>query len=96
MRRGATAEAVLGSAYSSPLCYQGDREGVEERIVSENPLTNDPLIDGGFLGEYKALFHALAMGAPSPCSLSDAARSMQLAEAVLSCYSGRLPPLPVA
>jgi myo-inositol 2-dehydrogenase/D-chiro-inositol 1-dehydrogenase len=93
---GATAEAVLGSAYSSPLCYQGDRQWTEEMIVSENQLANDPLIDGGFNGEYEAFFRALAEGAPSPCSLSDAARSMQLAEAVQNCYSGRLPSLPIA
>ena len=93
---GATAEAVLGSAYSSPLSYQGDREWSEETIISENPLANDPLVDGGFIGEYEAFFRALAKGTPSPCSLSDAARSMQLAEAVLNCYSGTLPPLPLA
>lgn len=91
---GATAEAVLGSAYSSPLCYQGDREWSEERIVSENLLANEPLVDGGFIGEYEAFFRALAESEPSPCSLSDAARSMQLAEAVLTRYSGPLPPLP--
>lgn len=93
---GDTAEAVLGSAYSSPLSYQGDREWAEERIVSESPLTDDPLIDGGFIGEYEAFFRALAEGTPSPCSLSDAARSMQLADAVLNRYSGTLPPLPLA
>lgn len=90
---GATAEAALGSAYSSPLSYQGYRQWSGEKIISEYPLTNDPLIDGGFLGEYEAFFHALAEGAPSPCSLSDAARSMQLAEAVQDHYSGLLPPL---
>ncbi|MEO6981834.1 MAG: Gfo/Idh/MocA family oxidoreductase [Edaphobacter sp.] len=93
---GETAEAVLSSAYSSPLGYQGDRQWSEETIVSENSLTNDPLVDGGFLGEYEAFFHALATGAPLPCSLSDAARSMQLAEAVLNRYSGPIPPLPFA
>ena len=68
----------------------------EERIVSENLLANDPLVDGGFIGEYEAFFRTLAEGTPSPCSLSDAARSMQLAEAVLNRYSGVLPPLPLA
>lgn len=92
---GSTAEAVLGSAYSSQLCYRGDREWSEERIVNENLLTNDPLVDGGLIGEYEAFFHALKEGEPSPCSLSDAARSMQLAEAVQSCYSGQLAPLPI-
>jgi len=93
---GATAEALLGSAYSSPLCYQGDRQWSEETIISEHALINDPLVDGGFIGEYKAFFHALATGSPSPCSLSDAARSMQLAEAVQNRYSGPLPPLSIA
>lgn len=93
---GATAEALLGSAYSSPLCYQGDRQWSEETIISEHALINDPLVDGGFIGEYKAFFHALATGSPSPCSLSDAAHSMQLAEAVQNRYSGPLPPLSIA
>lgn len=93
---GATAEAVLGSAYSSSLSYQGDRQWSGETIVSEHTLAEDPLLDGGFIGEYEAFFHALATGAPSPCSLSDAARSMQLAEAVQNRYSGRRSPLPIA
>jgi myo-inositol 2-dehydrogenase/D-chiro-inositol 1-dehydrogenase len=93
---GASAEAVLGSAYSSSLSYQGERQWSDERIASENTLANDPLIDGGFLGEYEQFFRALREGAPSPCSLSDAAKSMQLAEAVQNHYSGRLPPLSLA
>jgi predicted dehydrogenase len=93
---GEAAEAVLGSAYSSPLSYQGDRQWSGEKIVSEHSLTIDPLVDGGFLGEYEAFFRSLSEGVPSPCPLSDAARSMQLAEAVRNCYSGPLPPLPIA
>jgi predicted dehydrogenase len=48
---GATAEALLGSAYSSSLCYQGDRLWSGESIVSGHALANEPLIDGGFVGE---------------------------------------------
>jgi predicted dehydrogenase len=90
---GATAEAALGSAYSSDMCFQGDREWSGETITAQHSLVNDPLIDGGFLGEYEEFFRLLAAGAPSTCSLSDAAHSMQLAEAVQNHYSGRLPPL---
>jgi myo-inositol 2-dehydrogenase / D-chiro-inositol 1-dehydrogenase len=90
---GATAEAALDSAYSSALCYQGDRQWNGETITSEHSLVNDPLVDGGFVGEYEEFFHSLTTGAPSACSLSDAARSMQLAEAVQNHYSGQLPPL---
>jgi hypothetical protein len=92
---GATAEAVLDSAYSSALCYQGDRQWSGETITSENSLVNDPLEDGGFLGEYEEFFHSLTAGTPSTCSLSDAARSMQLAEAVQCHYSGQLPLLSI-
>ena len=90
---GATAEATLDSAYSSALCYQGDRQWSGEAITREHSLVNDPLVDGGFIGEYEEFFHSLTAGTPSACSLSDAARSMQLAEAVQSHYSGRLLPL---
>jgi hypothetical protein len=62
-------------------------------ITAQHSLVNDPLIDGGFLGEYEEFFRLLAAGAPSTCSLTDAAYSMQLAEAVQNRYSGRLPPL---
>ena len=90
---GATAEAALGSAYSSDLCFQGDRQWSGETITRQHSLLNDPLADGGFLGEYEEFFRLLAEGAPSTCSLIDAAHSMQLAEAVQNNYSGRLPPL---
>jgi predicted dehydrogenase len=90
---GATAEAALGSAYSSELCFQGDRLWSGETITQQHSLANDPLIDGGFLGEYEEFFRLLAKGAPSTCSLVDAAHSMQLAEAVQNRYSGPLPPL---
>ena len=90
---GTTAEATLDSAYSSGLCFQGDRNWSGETIIEQHSLVNDPLIDGGFLGEYEEFFHLLAEGAPSTRSLSDAARSMQLAEAVQSHYSGQVPPL---
>ena len=90
---GATAEAALGSAYSSDLCFQGDREWFGETITAQHSLVNDPLVDGGFLGEYEEFFRLLAGGVPSTCSLTDAAYSMQLAEAVQNHYSGRLPPL---
>jgi predicted dehydrogenase len=90
---GASAEAVLYSAYSSELSYQGDRQWNGETIAGQHSLANDPLIDGGFLGEYEAFIRSLAEGSPSSCSLTDAAYSMQLAEAVQNRYSGPLPPL---
>lgn len=90
---GASAEAVLYSAYSSELSYQGDRQWSGETIAGQHSLANDPLIDGGFLGEYEAFIRSLAEGSPSSCSLTDAAYSMQLAEAVQNRYSGPLPPL---
>lgn len=90
---GAAAEATLASPYSSPLCDRGDRQWSGENILVAHPLANDDLVDGGFVGEYEQFFHSLAQGTPSTCSLSDAARSMQLAEAVQNRYSGPLPPL---
>jgi predicted dehydrogenase len=90
---GASAEAALGSAYSSPLSFQGDRQWSEETIIDQHSMANDPLADGGFLGEYEEFLRLLATGAPSTCSLSDAAYSMQLAEAIQNRYSGQLPPL---
>lgn len=92
---GAAAEAVLSSAYSSPLSYQGDRQWSGETITAQHALADDALVDGGFLGEYEQFFQSLAQGTPSLCSLSDAARSMQLAEAVQNRYSGPLPPLSI-
>ena len=93
---GTTAEATLGSAYSTELGYQGYREWSGEAITRELALTGDPLIDGGFLGEYENFFHLLEEGAPSTCSLGEAARSMQLAEAVRNQYCGDLTPLSFA
>ena len=90
---GATAEAALTSAYSSDLTFQGDRQWSSEAITEQHALAGDPLIDGGFLGEYEEFFHLLETGVPSTRSLIDAAYSMQLAEAVQNRYSGRLPPL---
>ena len=90
---GTTAEVALGSAYSSDLAFQGDRVWSGEAITQEHPLANDPLIDGGFLGEYEEFLRLLAKGAPSTCSLVEGAYSMQLAEAVQNRYSGSLPPL---
>ncbi len=90
---GATAEAALGSSYSSNLSFQGDRQWSAETITQQHSLANDHLVDEGFLGEYEEFFRLLAAGAPSTCSLTDAAHSMQLAEAVQNHYSGPLPPL---
>ena len=90
---GATAEATLASAYSSDLCFQGDRQWAGETITEQHSLVDDPLIDGGFLGQYEEFFQLLAEGKPSTRPLSDAAYSMQLAEAVQRRFSGRLPPL---
>jgi predicted dehydrogenase len=90
---GATAEAILASPYSSDECFQGDRQWSAEKITEQHSLANDPLVDGGFLGEYEEFLRLLAAGASSTCSLTDAAYSMQLAEAVQNHYSGPLPPL---
>lgn len=87
---GGSAEVTLGSAYSSDLCRPGELRWSDETLVEQHPVSNDPLIDGGFLGEYEAFFHSLEHGAESRCSLSDAAYSMQLAEAVQNHYSGKL------
>ena len=90
---GSTAEAALSSAYSSDLSYQGDRQWSGEKIVQQHDLTNDILVDGGFIGEYEIFFRLLRENEPSTCSLQDAAYSMQIAEAVQNRYSGVLPPL---
>ena len=90
---GTAAEATLSSPYSSDLCFQGDRQWSGETITGQHSLINDPLVDGGLLGEYEEFFRLLAAGAPSTCPLTDAAYSMQLAEAVENLYSGPLPPL---
>lgn len=90
---GATVEAILGSAYSSVLCNPGLRFWSSESIVRWESITNDPLIDGGFMGQYEAFFCSIRQNTAPACSLIDAARSMQLAEAVQNCYSGKLLPL---
>ena len=90
---GTAAEATLGSPYSSELCFQGDRQWSGEVITQQYSLVDDPLVDGGLLGEYQEFFRLLAAGKPSTCSLNDAVGSMQLAEAVENHYSGPLPRL---
>jgi hypothetical protein len=47
----------------------------------------------GLLRRIRRIFRLLAQGNPSTCSLTDAAHSMQLAEATQNHYSGQLPPL---
>jgi len=89
---GASAEAALGAAYNSDASFQGDRYWRGENIVQQHPLSGDRLVDDGILGEYEEFLRLITIGAPSTCSLEDAAVSMQLAEAVQSGYSGRLPP----
>ena len=85
---GATAETTLGSAYSSQLCEPGERYWSGEAMVRRESITDDPLIDGGFLGQYEAFFRSIQDGEAVVCSLRDAAHSMQLAEAVQNRYSG--------
>jgi predicted dehydrogenase len=92
---GATAEAGLESAYSSGLAFQGYRDWSGETIIAEHALSNDPLVDGGFLGEYEEFLRLLTAGSPSTCSLANAARSMQLAEAVQNGFTGQLRPLSI-
>ena len=87
---GASLEVTLGSAYSSDLCHPGELRWSGETLVEQHPMSGDALVDGGFLGEYEAFFHSLEHGSESRCSLSDAAYSMQLAEAVQNHYSGKL------
>jgi myo-inositol 2-dehydrogenase/D-chiro-inositol 1-dehydrogenase len=93
---GALVEVTLGSAYTSDLCFRGEVRWSGETIVEQQPISNDALVDGGFLGEYEAFFHSLEHGSESRCSLSDAAHSMQLAEAVQNHYSGKLTALAIS
>jgi predicted dehydrogenase len=90
---GATAEATLGANYSSELCCPGEIQWRDETIAERSAIAGDPLVDGGFMGEYAAFFHSIEKGSESGCPLSDAARSMQLAEAVQHGFCGVLPPL---
>lgn len=88
---GATAEAALGPPYNSDASFRGDRYWREEAVVEQHLLTNDRFVDDGILGEYEEFLRLVTLGAPSICSLVDAAFSMQLAEAVQSGYCGPLP-----
>jgi predicted dehydrogenase len=90
---GTAAEATLGDPYSSDLSFQGDRLWSQEEIVEQHTLADDSLINGGILGEYEEFIRLLEAGEPSTCSLTDAAYSMQLAEAVQNDYSGPFPPM---
>ena len=92
---GASAEAALGAAYNSDVSFQGDRYWSGETIVEKHVLSDDHLTDDGILGEYEEFFRLVTTDTPSTCSLTDAAVSMQLAEAVQSGYSGVLPPLTI-
>jgi predicted dehydrogenase len=91
---GASAEAALGAAYNADTSFQGDRYWCDEKIVEQHALADDRLVDDGIVGEYEEFIRLVITGAPSTCSLTDAAFSMQLAEAVQNGYSGPLPPLP--
>ncbi len=90
---GASAEAALGAAYNADTSFQGDRYWCDEKIVEQHPLADDRLVDDGIVGEYEEFIRLVITGTPSTCSLTDAAFSMQLAEAVQNGYSGPLPPL---
>lgn len=90
---GATAEAALGAAYNCDTSFQGDRYWVGEKVVEQHPLTGDDLVDEGILAEYEEFIRLVTAGLPSTCSLTDAAYSMQLAEAVQNEFCGPLPPL---
>jgi predicted dehydrogenase len=90
---GAAAETTLGFPYSSDHSFQGDRYWSEEKVVEQHSLDGDPLENGGIVGEYEEFLRLLESGAPSTCSLAEAAISMQLAEAVQNEYSGPFPPL---
>jgi len=92
---GASAEATLGSPYSTTPCFQGDRQWFQEQVVEQHSLANDPLEDDGIIGEYEEFIRLLDEGKVSTSSLSDAACSMQLAEAVQNGHSGTLPFLSV-
>lgn len=91
---GTAAEATLGNPYSSDLSFQGDRLWSQEKIVEQHLLADDSLINAGILGEYEEFIRLLEAGEPSTCSLTDAAYSMELAEAVQNNYSGPFPLLP--
>lgn len=90
---GSSAEAALGAAYNADTSFQGDRYWRGEQIVEQHPLAEDRLADDGIVGEYEEFIRLAITGAPSTCSLTDAASSMLLAEAVQDGYSGPLPPL---
>jgi len=90
---GAAAEATLGYPYSSEISFLGDQLWSQEKIVEQHSLASDFLVDGGIVAEYQEFIRLLDAGAPSTCSLTDAAYSMQLAEAVQNNYSGPFPPL---
>ncbi len=92
---GASAEAALGAAYNADTSFLGDRYWRGEKIVEQHPLCGDRLVDDGIVGEYEEFIRLVVTGAPSTCSLPDAASSMLLAEAVQNGYSGPLPPLSI-
>ena len=93
---GASAEAALGGAYNADASFRGDRYWRGEKIIEQHPLSEDPLEDNGIVGEYEEFINLLTTDAPSTSSLTDAAFSMQLAEAVQNGYSGPLAPLSIA
>lgn len=87
---GASAEAALGTAYNADTTFQGDRYWRGEEVVEQHPLANDRLVDDGIVGEYEEFIRLVTTDAPSTSSLTDAALSMLLAEAVQDGYSGPL------
>src|SRR6185437_3838074 len=89
---GSSAEAALGASYNADTSFHGDRYWCGEKIVEQHPLADDRLVDDGIVGEYEEFIRLAITGAPSTCSLTDAALSMQLAKAVQDGYSGPLPP----
>src|SRR5215469_1095828 len=92
---GSSAEAALGAAYNGDTSFQGDRYWHGEKIVEQHPLAGDRLVDDGIVGEYEEFIRLATTGAPSTCSLADAAFSMLLAEAVQDGYSGPLSTSPI-
>ncbi len=81
-------ETTVGSHYSSPFCTKGERAYADNAVVFDDPVEEDPLTAGGFLGEHLAFLDAAEAGERPNCCLQDAQHSLKLGVAVYEGYSG--------
>lgn len=86
----AMMETTVGAGYTSPFCTLGERAYADNKVLFDDPVEEDRLKAGGFLGEHLAFLDAARTGVQPDCRLQDARHSLRLGVAVFEGFSGQL------